>query len=128
MDQSRLFFLCRGRSSRGDESQEDLGKRRWGFGGESGATQVSGVLSKRRMKVIVPMVMETYESLFKNICTCLSITETRKSFVSMVLSTRKNLGLLHFWTSLHMSNFQPLEFSQKPSTFNLITQISPPLN
>lgn len=78
--------------------------------------------------MIVPMVMETYESLFKNICMCLSITETRKSFVSMVLSTRKNLGLLHFWTSLQMSNFQPLEFSQKPSTFNLITQISPPLN
>jgi len=66
-DQRRRFFLSMGRSSRGEESQEDFGNLRWGLGGEFGGTQVCGVWRKRRRRVKVAMVIETKESLFRKI-------------------------------------------------------------
>ena len=64
-DQRRLFFLSMETSSRGVESQEDLGNLRWGFEGEFGGMQVCGVWRKRMMRVRVAMAMEANESLLR---------------------------------------------------------------
>ena len=63
------------------ESQEDLGNLRWGFEGEFGGTQVSGVwrMSKRRMNVA--MATEASESLLRKRRTCRSIVDFRSKIV-----------------------------------------------